>query len=142
MKNIEKNQKLKSLKVNKHLIFFDASCPLCQKAVLHILSVDKDCIYLFSPLDGKTAEKFFSKEKYLKLNTLVLVENFDTHPKIYIRSRAVFRIFFHIGGIYRAMGLFAFIPPLFDPIYRLIAHHRHKMEGRKNFSIPEGRSLP
>jgi predicted DCC family thiol-disulfide oxidoreductase YuxK len=128
----------------KHLILFDSNCTLCQKAVQQILSVDKKKLFIFSPLNGKSAKEYLGEKQksYLKKNTLVLLENYKTTSKISIRSKAVFRIYTHIGGFFFFLGIFSYFPFLFDPIYNLIAQHRHKLTKGKEFTVPQERFLP
>lgn len=138
MKFTKKNQKF------KHLILFDDTCPLCHKAVTHIISIDKKKLFLFSPLIGKTAASVLKGKQatFIKKNTLVLIENYQTSSRISIRSKAIFRIYSYIGRGYRLLGLLAFCPILFDPIYRLIAYHRHKLKKQKGSNIDKDRYVP
>jgi len=127
----------------RHLILFDATCSLCQRAANHIISLDINKSFIFSPLKGKTATNILKEqqETFLKQNSLVLIEDYKIKPKISLQSRALFKIYFYIGGIYKLLGLLAFCPLIFDPFYRFVARHRHKFKEKKNFSLPKDRFI-
>lgn len=127
----------------RHLILFDATCSLCQRAANHIICIDVNKCFIFSPLTGKTATSILKEKQqtFLKKNSLVLIENYKQKPKISLRSKALFKIYFHIGGIYKLFGLLAFCPLLFDPFYRLVASHRHEFKDKRNFSLPKDRFI-
>ena len=112
----------------KHLIFFDATCSFCQSSVSKILKWDRKRLFCFAPLDGQAAKKWLTgKRASLRfLNTLVLIEGFKGgSPRTWIRAKAVFRIFWLMGGFFKVFGLLGFLPKIvIDPIYRLIARYR------------------
>ena len=60
-------------------------------------------------------------EELLRGDTIVLLEE---GKKIWIRSKAVFRILNLLGGKYAWMGMFAYVPGL-DFLYRIVARNRH-----------------
>lgn len=116
----------------KHLVLFDEICPLCQRAVKRILRIDDRALFRFAPLSGKTAEEILTGQNapLCEMNTLVLVENIGTsEQKIWIRGKGALRIFWLIGGWWKLLGAFCFLPFGTDLIYRLIARHRHKLSG-------------
>lgn len=132
----------------KHLIFFDGECGLCHTSVRQIISMDKDRIFLFASLEGRTAEQFFLgvEKRYKKKDSLVLVEDYPSE-KIWIQAQAVARIYWLLGGKRKILGIFCFIPSFFiDPFYQFIATHRHKIIGMKRLSSltkeDEDRFLP
>lgn len=101
-------------------MFFDKQCSFCNRAVGFILSKDKKKDFLFAPLEGITAQKFA-----LSTKSLVLIENYTTHPNIIVEGKAVLRILWHLGGLYALIGVLSFLPSfLFDRVYRWIAQHR------------------
>jgi len=115
----------------KHLIFYDAECPLCNRAIRFILTKDHQKQFYFAPLNGKTAEQkishFFLKNP--DLDTLVLLQDYETdHEMLLVEGRGALRILWLLGGKYRLIGWLSFLHPfLFDPIYRLIARYRYKL---------------
>jgi predicted DCC family thiol-disulfide oxidoreductase YuxK len=127
----------------KHLIFFDASCPLCQRSIQKIIHLDSQSLFLFTPLDGKTASIEFQKKLvHLKQqNTLVLFENYKTQKqRLWVRGRAVFRIFWLLGGAWKLIGWICFVPIGVNILYRLFASLRHRLKLSKPcISIPKHR---
>jgi len=131
--------------MNDHIVFFDDECPLCHRAVHHLIDIDPEKFLLFAPLRGKTAREILTGPQFSLKNTngLILVENYrSTERKFSIRSRAIFRIYWlldHIG-----IGLFSFLPGwMSDPFYNWFAAHRHQFKLRMpNPGIPADRLLP
>ena len=131
----------------KHVIFYDGECPLCNRAVRFVLSVDRDQKFYFAPLKGKTAENklshFFLKNP--ELDTLVLLQNYETtDEKLLIEGKGALRILWLLGSKYAWAGWLSFLPSfLFDPFYRLIARYRFKLfSGRTPITQPSNRFLP
>jgi predicted DCC family thiol-disulfide oxidoreductase YuxK len=131
----------------EHLIFFDKECPLCHRAVRHILEIDVDKHFLFAPLNGETAKDFLigPQAPLRSANSLVLVEHYlSTGRKFWVRSRAILRIYWLNGDGWGLYGIFSFLPGyLGDALYRWVAAHRHqfklKMPGEPG---PKERFLP
>jgi predicted DCC family thiol-disulfide oxidoreductase YuxK len=111
-----------------HLILFDATCPLCQRAVQRIQRWDRQGAFFYAPLESATADKIFQEHPELKqLDSLILLENFSMHqPRIWIGGRAVLRILWLLGGWRKCIGWMAYLPFGVDWIYRLVARHRHR----------------
>jgi len=116
---------------SKHIVFFDGDCPLCNYAIRFILAKDKHKIFMFAPLQGKTAAtelvEFYAQNR--SLDTLVLIENYGKNEeKTLIEGKAILRICWHLKGIYSFIGWISFLPSfLFDIIYRVVARYRHKL---------------
>ena len=109
----------------KHLVFYDGACGLCDSTVQFILNHDRQDLFVFAPLGGETAKKFLHLDP--GIDSVVLIEDYQTNPKTYIQSQAIFRILYALGGIYSLPGLLSFLPPqLFDWGYRFVARNRHK----------------
>lgn len=116
----------------EHLIFFDEECPLCHKSVQHIIDIDVAQRFVFAPLKGSTASDILvgPQEALRRANSLVLVENYQsTKRNFWIRSKAILRIYWLIGGKWRFLGVFAFFPGwIGDLFYRWVANHRHQFK--------------
>lgn len=118
------------------IVFYDGTCPLCNRAVRWILSVDKKRLFYFAPLEGKTAAKKQIHEK----ESLVLYIN---SKKIFKEGRAVFKILWLLGGKYALLGWLSFLPSLpFDLFYRLIAKYRFRLFSKKITIEKDDRFLP
>jgi predicted DCC family thiol-disulfide oxidoreductase YuxK len=109
-----------------HLVFYDGECGLCDHAVQFILKHDKKKIFVFAPLQGKTASSYL--KPIPPLDTMVLIENYPDNPRIYKRSQAAFRTLWLIGGFWTIPGLLYFLPKaFFDWGYNLVARNRHTL---------------
>lgn len=131
----------------EHLIFFDEECPLCHRAVQHIIEIDVDKHFVFAPLNGETANDILiGPQRYLRdANSLVLVENYDsTHRTFWIRSGAILRTYWLVENGWGLLGIFSFLPQFVgDIFYRWLASHRHQFKlkmGKK--PGPSNRFLP
>ena len=123
--------------MNDHIIFFDDECPFCHKAVRHVIEIDRRKRFLFAPLRGKTAQEILTgPQKTLKSsNSLVLAENYQsTERRFWIRSHAIFRIYWLVGDGWGLVGILSFLPRwLGDFFYNWFAMHRHQFK----LQIPE-----
>ena len=97
----------------RHLVLFDGPCPLCHKGVHAIFKRDKKGLFAFASLQGETAKKF----DLPKVDSVVLIEEFETNPKIYVEGKALMQIARHLGR-------FFYCP---NWIYRIIAKNRFKI---------------
>ena len=86
--------------MTRYVIFYDEDCGLCDMCMRFVLKRDLEKRFLFASLTGKTAEKELFKD-YLALDSLILLE--DT--QIFIRSRAIFRLLWLLGGFYTIFGV-------------------------------------
>lgn len=118
------------------IVFYDGTCPLCNRAVRWILSVDQKRQFFFAPLEGRTAGEKGIQEK----ESLVLYIN---SKKIFKEGKAVFRILWLLGGKYAVVGSLSFLPSfLFDGFYRLIAKYRFRLFSKKINIEKNDRFLP
>lgn len=130
----------------KYIIFFDGECPLCNRAVRFVLKADKKKVFLFAPLAGRTAAKelVHFQTKHPELDTFILLEGYQGKDrKILMEGRAVFRMLWLLGGMYRFPGCLSFLPStLFDIIYRWIAARRYKLfKSKRPLPSDQGRFL-
>lgn len=131
----------------EHVVFFDAECFLCHRAVGHLVAIDTRGILAFAPLNGETAEKVLTgpQARLRKGDSLVFAEHcFSTERQFWLRSRAVFRIYWLLGGRWALWGLFSFLPGwIGDLFYRAVARHRHQFRFKiKAPAAPKERMLP
>lgn len=106
-----------------YIVFYDDTCGLCDVSVQKLLKWDKKKVLLFAPLQGKTAKEKFGSDwpKLLEEDSIIFLEN----EVRLLRAKAVFRALWHIGGIFRILGIFSYLPTFpFDLIYRFIAKKR------------------
>jgi predicted DCC family thiol-disulfide oxidoreductase YuxK len=98
--------------------------------VQKILRLDRKRRLLFAPLAGTTAERLPMALR--QANSLVFLEE---QERLSIRGRALARICWHLGGLWRLLGWLAYLPGV-NGLYRLIAHHRHRLHPQTTHPIP------
>ncbi len=115
--------------MNHHLVFYDGQCGFCDRVVQWVIKQDKNRIFLFAPLQGKTAQKVLGilTPDQKQLDTLILIENYATpEQQIALLGKGALRICWLLGGIWRVLGALSFLPALlYDWGYRLVARNRH-----------------
>jgi predicted DCC family thiol-disulfide oxidoreductase YuxK len=123
--------------MKEHLIFFDSDCPLCHRAVRHLIEIDVHKHLLFAPLKGLTARDILigPQASLKKANSLILVENYDSTERTFtIRSKAVLRAYWLIGNGWGLVGILSFFPSFIgDFFYKKLAAHRHQFK----YPIPQ-----
>jgi|GEM_PF-719847 len=116
----------------EHLIFFDSECPLCRRAVKHILEIDVNERFLFAPLNGDAARDILTgpQRSLTQANSLILAESFrSTDRQFWIRSRAILRIYWLAGNGWGLVGILSFLPGwIGDFFYNWLAVHRHQFK--------------
>jgi predicted DCC family thiol-disulfide oxidoreductase YuxK len=112
----------------KHLILFDASCPFCCNAVNKVMRWDKQNLFFYASLDSDLAKRMIEENPELRqIDSLILIEKYHAYNRrIWLSGRAVMRISWLIGGVFKTIGWMAFLPFGIDWAYRLIARHRHR----------------
>lgn len=114
---------------DKHLVFYDGECGLCDNVVQVLLKNDVQENFLFAPLKGLTASEYLRDlpEQLKSRDSIILVENYQLwNRRMYLGSTAVFRICWLLDGWWKIPGWLFFLPSfLFDWIYRIVARYRH-----------------
>lgn len=124
----------------KGIIFFDGDCGFCDRSVRFFLKADRKGLFCFAPLRGLTAQAELDST-LLSAGSIVLLEKTATPPRVSLRSKAVFRAFWLLGGFWICIGWLSFLPSiLFDWAYRLIANNRSRLMPPPECSLPS--SLP
>ena len=112
---------------NKHIIYFDGVCGLCNSFVKLLLKIDSDL--KFATLQGDSGQKLLNKMKFDKSDFDTVI--FQKNDQIYTRSTAVFEIFKTIGGFWKILLIFSILPiSITDKLYRYIALKRFKVFGK------------
>lgn len=114
-----------------HLILFDGHCAICNLAVRHIVAIDKKKLFYFAPLESEAARTILDKDYglILEANTIVLIEDFKKRRKIWLRSRAILRIYWIAGRGWKLLGIFSFLPgQAGDLLYRLFSMNRYQFK--------------
>ncbi|PWN70218.1 DUF393 domain-containing protein [Chryseobacterium phosphatilyticum] len=116
---------------NKHIVFFDGDCGVCNFWVQWILERDKKDQFMFASLQSEFGQQFLSERGLdtKEFNTMYLWK-----PGRYylIKSRAVLKIADLLGGIYK-LSVIGKIMPRFvsDTIYDTISRNRMKLANQK-----------
>ena len=116
---------------DKHIVFFDGECGICNFWVQWILERDKKNLFMFASLQSEFGQKFLDERGLDKetFNTLYLWK-----PDHYylIKSKAVLQIAQLLGGIYQVSILGKIFPvSVKDFMYDLVAKNRMKIANQK-----------
>lgn len=117
----------------KHIVFFDGECGVCNFWVQWILERDKKDQFMFASLQSDFGQKFLSERglETKQFNTLYL---WKPHQYYLIKSKAVLKIANLLGGIYNLSVIGKLIPTFIsDKIYNKISENRMKLSAQKCF---------
>lgn len=115
----------------KHIVFFDGECGVCNFWVQWILERDKNDNFLFASLQSDFGQKFLSERG---LDTKVFNTMYLWKPNEYylIKSKAVLKIANLLGGIYKISWLGKIVPTfLSDKMYDVVSKNRMKLANQK-----------
>ncbi|WP_435523100.1 thiol-disulfide oxidoreductase DCC family protein [Chryseobacterium indoltheticum] len=117
----------------KHIVFFDGECGVCNFWVQWILERDKKDQFMFASLQSDFGQNFLSERglETKQFNTLYLWK-----PQQYylIKSKAVLKIANLLGGIYNLSFIGQLIPTFIsDKVYNKISENRMKLSAQKCF---------
>lgn len=115
------------------IILFDGVCNLCNNSVKFIIKRDTSGYFKFASLQGETGQRLLKKHSLnYDLNSFLLIEK----EKVYIKSSAALRVCSQLGGAWRILSIFRFLPPLFrDFLYDIVAKNRYKWFGKEENCI-------
>lgn len=116
---------------DKHIVFFDGECGVCNFWVQWILERDQKDQFMFASLQSDFGQEFLSERG---LETKIFNTMYLWKPNQYylIKSRAVLQIADLLGGIYKASAIAKLIPAfLSDKVYDLISKNRMKLANQK-----------
>ncbi|WP_210150817.1 thiol-disulfide oxidoreductase DCC family protein [Chryseobacterium scophthalmum] len=117
----------------KHIVFFDGECGVCNFWVQWILERDQKDQFMFASLQSDFGQKFLSERglETQQFNTLYL---WKPHQYYLIKSKAVLKIANILGGIYNLSVIGKLIPTFIsDKIYNKISENRMKLSAQKCF---------
>lgn len=116
---------------NKHIVFFDGDCGVCNFWVQWILERDKKDQFMFASLQSDFGQKFLS-ERGLETNVFNTMYLWKPGRYYLIKSRAVLEIANLLGGMYKLSFIGKIIPAfLRDKAYDLISRNRMKLANQK-----------
>ena len=120
---------------NHVLVLYDGVCALCNGTVNFLLRRDKGDVFRFAPLQSELGREVVARHGSdpNDLDTVYLVEGYGQPDEtIRKRSRAVFKALSIIGGGWKVLAVFGYIPLLPDLGYRLVAKVRYRLFGKKD----------
>lgn len=116
---------------NKHIVFFDGDCGVCNFWVQWILERDKKDQFMFASLQSGFGQKFLS-ERGLETNVFNTMYLWKPEHYYLIKSRAVLQIANLLGGIYKLSVIGKIIPRfLSDALYDIVSKNRMKLANQK-----------
>ena len=124
------------------VLLFDGVCNLCMGSVQFVIRRDPEGVFRFAPLQSSVAEELLEDTDVdpEALDSVVLVDEGEAYEK----SDAVLRAAGHLGGVYRALVPFRYVPRrLRDAIYDFVAARRYDWFGKQEqcmMPTPEIRS--
>jgi predicted DCC family thiol-disulfide oxidoreductase YuxK len=113
------------------LVLYDGVCGLCDAFVQFLLKRDTKGTLSFTPLQGEMAKDVRAAHPTLPetLSTVAYLKD----GRLLLRSRAVFSIWRELGGAWRVLAGFRFLPVfLTDLGYRIVAKVRYRIWGKKD----------
>jgi predicted DCC family thiol-disulfide oxidoreductase YuxK len=120
------------------IVLFDGVCNLCSGFVQFILPRDPEGKYRFASLQSDVGRALLAEHDLPtdELESIVLLEG----GECYVKSAAVIRIAAGLGGRYRLLSPFRYVPAAVrDRVYDFVADHRYRWFGKKDrCMVPSG----
>ena len=120
------------LSKNKQLILFDGVCNLCNASVQYVIKHDKNNVFMFAPLQGKTGQLIIEKYKInpSKTDSILL---YNQEKGVVHKSTAALKISSKLGFPTNLFSGFLIIPAFIrNWVYDFIAKNRYKWYGKQN----------
>ncbi len=114
------------------LVLYDGVCGLCDKTVQFLLDHDEAGTLRFATLQGETGQGVLARHPELAgVDSVMFVENHGGEEKVWVRSKAVFRMARYLDAKTRWLGGFSFLPQgLADFGYDTVASIRYRIFGK------------
>lgn len=115
----------------KPIIFFDGVCNLCNASVQFVIRHDRNAVFVFAPLQGKTAKNILPPEKISASDLQSFILHLD--GKIFTQSTAALKVARRLDGWPRMLYGFIIVPAFIrNAVYRMIAKNRYRWFGKKD----------
>jgi predicted DCC family thiol-disulfide oxidoreductase YuxK len=117
-----------------HIIIFDGVCNLCNSSVNFIIKRDKENVFIFTPMQSKSAQALIAKYqvKNVGFDTFLLIKN----DECYYRTDAALEITKNLSGFWYLFRAFKVLPRFFrDYFYRLLARNRYSLFGKADMCM-------
>ncbi|SFR31025.1 MULTISPECIES: thiol-disulfide oxidoreductase DCC family protein [Halorubrum] len=120
------------------IVLFDGVCNLCSGFVQFILPRDPEGKYRFASLQSDVGRALLAEHDLAtdELESIVLIEDGES----YVKSSAVIQIATGLGGRYRLLSPFRYVPAAVrDRVYDFVADNRYRWFGKKDrCTMPSG----
>lgn len=113
------------------IVLFDGVCNLCNEFVQFLLPRDADEQFYFTSLQSEVGKRLLAEHGLPtdELESVVLIEG----DEAYVKSGAVIRIAAKLGGVYRLLSPFRYLPRVLrDFAYDFVAERRYRWFGKKD----------
>lgn len=115
------------------VIYFDATCMYCNRAVSFIAGNSKSEKIYFAKIGGITYQKLLKNNPDLKEKDSVIVES---NNEIFVASDAIFKIIQQLKWPYQLLLIAKIIPRFVNNyLYHCFAKHRHLLNSKKNVCL-------
>jgi predicted DCC family thiol-disulfide oxidoreductase YuxK len=119
------------------LVLFDGVCNLCSALVRFLAPRDRDHLLWYVPMQSPVGQTLLRRHglPLEGFDSFVLLEG----GRVYLKSRAFFRVVRHMQFPWSALGVGRFVPgTLADFVYDRIAKNRYRLFGKRDVCmIPE-----
>ena len=116
---------------HKKIILFDGVCNLCNGVVQFVIKRDKKDRFRFASLQSETGT-YLVKQRGINtanVDSIILIEPGVAY---YVKSSAALQIAYELGGLWKALKIFEWLPVRFrDSIYDIVARNRYKWFGKQ-----------
>lgn len=112
------------------VVFYDGVCGLCNRFVSFLVNRDREGRLRFATLQGEAAQRLLVPRggRPDDLDTVYLLR---ADGVLLMRSRAIIRALWSLGGAWRLVGVLRILPaPVSDTLYRVVAGLRYRLFGR------------
>ncbi len=93
------------------------------------MRIDKSKSLQFASLQGESAQKFLKVDSLSDMQTIIYLRE----GVQFQRSRAILMILMDLGGTWKIMRIFLFVPVrIRDLFYRIVAKYRYRVFGRRD----------
>jgi len=113
------------------VILFDGVCNLCSGFVQFVVPRDAEGKYRFASLQSDVGQALLAEHDLAsdELDSVVLIEDGGS----YVKSSAIIRIATGLGGRYRLLSPFRYVPrAVRDRVYDFVADNRYRWFGKKD----------
>lgn len=112
------------------ILLFDGICNLCNGAVQWIIERDPEGLFRFASLQSEAGQALLRQHglSTTAIDTVVLIDR----GRVYTRSDAALRAAHHLGGAWKLLTVFTYLPRTFrNTVYDWIARNRYRWFGQR-----------